>query len=181
MDRLQDRISRGLGAAARALGSTTDAYRPSGVADPLAPKNRYLRLHTAFSATDGKFLGQTRTVPPYGRASLISAYTRPGDYLVQHSGTWFVAAQQRLLPALCVKANRVVSFARAAAPTTNGLNAYGGVTLATATPLLTNWPASVLGVAGSGRPEAASRPTGVSRIGRSCCLPFPACFSARPI
>ena len=181
MDRLQDRISRGLGAAARALGSTTDAYRPSGVADPLAPKNRYLRLHTAFSATDGKFLRPNAYGAALWEGVFNSAYTRPGDYLVQHSGTWFVAAQQRLLPALCVKVNRVVSFARAAAPTTNGLNAYGGVTLATATPLLTNWPASVLGVAGSGRPEAGLPADGSISYWTVLLPAFPGVFSARPI
>lgn len=72
--------------------------------------------------------------------------------LVQQGATWFVAAQQRLLPVLCVRTNRVVSFGRPAAPGNTGVNVYGGVTTATNAPLLTNWPASVLGAAGGGRP-----------------------------
>jgi hypothetical protein len=82
-----------------------------------------------------------------------AAYTRAGDYLVQEAAIWFVASQQRLLPVLCVRTNRVVSFWRAAAPANIGMNSYGGVTTATNAPLLTNWPANVLGTSGSGRPD----------------------------
>jgi hypothetical protein len=83
-----------------------------------------------------------------------AAYTRPGDYLAQTDGVWFIAAQQRLLPVLCVKTNRVVSFSRPSAPSGTGINKYGGTTATTSRPLLTSWPASVLGVAGRGRPSA---------------------------
>ena len=154
MDRLQDRISRGLGAAARAIGVRTDAYRPSDISDPLAPRNRFLRLHAAFSAADSKFGHPSAYGAALWQGVFDSAYTLPGDYLAQETGTWFVASQERLLPILCVRANRVVSFSRAAAPTANGVNDYGGVMLTSATPVLTNWPASVLGVGGGGRPEA---------------------------
>ena len=151
---IQDRISRGLGIAARSLGARADAYRPRGPDDPLDTQNRFLRLPAAFSAPDGNF----RKPSGYGAALwhgvFDSIYTRPGDYLVQGGQTWFVAAQQPLLPALCVQTNRVVSFARPAAPGNVGANSYGGVQLTTATPLLTGWPASVLGFAGSGTPDA---------------------------
>ncbi len=147
--RLQDRISRGLGAAARHIGAAYDAYRPVGATDPLAPANRYLRLPAAFDAEDPTF----KRPSGYGRATWFgifdSAYTQPGDYLRGPGGTFFVAAQQALLPSLCVLANRVVSLSRPAAPTVPGMNSYGGILLATATPLLTGWPASIL-TAGSG-------------------------------
>ena len=115
--RLEDRIRWGLNVAARTTGATTSAYRPHGMADPLAPGNRFLRLHAAFSGLDGKF---TR---PNGYGSSLwcgifdAAYTRPGDYMMQCDATWFIAAQQRLLPVLCVQANRTVSFTRPAAQT----------------------------------------------------------------
>jgi len=151
---LQDRISRGLGSAARVLGPPTDAYRPSGVANPLDPANRYLQLPAAFSAPDGRF----QRPDPYGAALwhgvFDSAYTLAGDYLVQGSAIWFIAAQQPLLPVLCVRTSRVVSFARPAAPAAAGVNAYGGVIPAAAMPLLTAWPASVLGAGGGGTPQA---------------------------
>jgi hypothetical protein len=151
---LQDRVSKALGAAARALGGWADAYRPDDPADPLAPTNRYLRLPAAFTAPDGRF-GRPN---PYGSALwhgiFDSAYTKPGDYIVQNDDTWFIAAQQHLLPVLCVKAARIVSFVRPAAPSAAGVNTYGGVTIANTTPLLTHWPASVLGAAGGAQPDA---------------------------
>jgi hypothetical protein len=147
--RLQDRISRGFGAAARHIGAPYDAYRSAGATDPLASANRYLRLPAAFDAEDPSF----QRPSGYGRATWFGifdgAYTQPGDYLRGPAGTFFVAAQQALLPSLCVLTNRVVSLFRPAGPTTPGMNGYGGVLLAAATPLLTGWPASIL-TAGSG-------------------------------
>jgi hypothetical protein len=154
LDRIQDRIRWGLNVAARNIGATTDAYRPSCVVTPIAPCNRFLRLHAAFSGTDSRFL------KPVGYGSAIwhgvfdAAYTQVGDYLVQNGNTWFIAAQQDLLPVLCVKADRVVSFTRSEAPSVTGINAYSGVTADTNVPLLTDWPASILGVGGSGQPTA---------------------------
>ncbi len=154
MDRLQDRISRALGTAARAIGSTADAFRPSGVADPLAPSNRFLRLPAAFAPASGSFGSPTAYGVALWQGMFDSAYTRPGDYIVQADGTWFIAAQQRLLPPLCVRTSRIVSFARPAAASASGVNGYGGITRANTTRLLTNWPASVLGFSGGGRPDA---------------------------
>jgi hypothetical protein len=151
---IQDRISRGLGVAARSIGVRTDAYRPRGTDDPLDPQNRFLRLPAAFGPPDGKFHKPSGYGAALWHGVFDSIYTRPGDYLSQDGRVWFVAAQQPLLPALCVQTNRVVSFARPAAPGSVGANSYGGVQLTTAMPLLTSWPASVLGFAGSGTPDA---------------------------
>ena len=79
------------------------------------------------------------------------AYTQPGDYLAGPAGTFFIAAQQSLLPALCILTNRTVTITRPAAPVTAGVNAYGGLLSTTATTLLTAWPASIL-FAGAGSP-----------------------------
>ena len=152
--RLKDWVYRGLNTAARAVGVDTDAYRPSGATDPLAPNNRFLRLRVAFTAHDGRFAHPNEYGEALNYGIFDAAYTRPGDYLVQPDGVWFIAAQQRLLPVLCVQTNRVVSFSRPAAPTSAGVNRYGGTTNATKRPLLTNWPASVLGASARGRPDA---------------------------
>jgi hypothetical protein len=150
---LQDRIHWGLNTAARAIGIPTDAYRPSGTSEPLDPTNRYLRLRAAFTAPDGRFARPNGYGDALWHGVFDAAYTRPGDYLMRQEAIWFVAAQQRLLPILCVRTNRVVSFRRPATPANTGVNTYGGVTTATNTPLLTNWPASVLGASGGGRPD----------------------------
>lgn len=148
---LQDRIARGLGTAARHIGSAYDAFRPTSASNPLAATNRYLQLPAAFNAEDPSF----KRPASYGRATWLglfdSAYTQPGDYLRGQAGIFFIASQPALLPILCILTNRVLTVSRPAAPPTPGINAYGGVLLATATPILTAWPAAVLS-AGSGSP-----------------------------
>ena len=151
---LQDRIRWGMNTAARKIGALTDAYRPSGAAAPLDPVNRYLRLPAAFSGIDGKFSHPVGYGSSLWHGFFDAAYTRPGDYLVQGRDVWFVAAQQRLLPVLCVQTNRIVSFSRPAAPSSTGANSYGGMVPSGNIPLLTGWPASVLGASGPGHPEA---------------------------
>ena len=151
---LQDRIHWALNTAARAIGIQTDAYRPSGVSEPLDPVNRFLRLRAAFTSADGRFARQNAYGDALWHGVFDAAYTRPGDYLVQDRAIWFIAAQQRLLPVLCVRTNRVVTFWRPAAPTNTGVNTYGGVTIATNAPLLTNWPANVLGASARGQPQS---------------------------
>ena len=152
---LQDRIHRGLNAAARAVGADTDAYQAvrrlgaTCTGEPVPAPAR--RLH---SRIDGRFTRPNAYGEALWHGIFDAAYTRPGDYLVQAGCVWFIAAQQRLLPVLCVKTNRIVSFWRPAAPSTTGVNAYGGVTTATNDALLTNWPASMLGTAGGGHPSA---------------------------
>jgi hypothetical protein len=150
---LQDRMHWGLNAAARAIGVQTDAYRPSDLTEPLRPTNRFLRMRAAFTAPDGKFARPNGYGDALWHGVFDAAYTRPGDYLVQAEAIWFIAAQQRLLPILCVRTNRFVTFRRPATPANTGVNTYGGVTTATNEPLLTKWPASVLGASGGGRPD----------------------------
>lgn len=152
--RLQDRICWGMNTAARSIGARADAYRPSGSADPLSPRNRFLRLPTAFTAIRGGF----EHAPAYGTALWYgifdAAYTRPGDYLVRDDASWFIAAQEQLLPVLCVQTNRVVTFSRPAAQSSAGVNTYGGVTAAALEPLIERWPASVITASTAGRPDA---------------------------
>lgn len=170
--RLQDLISRGMGTAARRAGVVCDAYRPRDGFNPLAPTNRYLQLTAAFNAEDPGF----RRANAYGRSVWYgvfdSAYTQPGDYLVERDGTrvWFIATQPSLLPVVCVLTNRVVSFARPAAPMLPGINSYGGVLRADLVPLLTDWPASVL-AGGTGEREPAELPSDVRLAGYSVLVP----------
>lgn len=152
--RLEDHIRWGLNVAARSIGASADAYRPRGPDEPLAARNRFLRLPAAFSAIDGKFARATGYGNSLWYGVFDAAYTQPGDYLVQGNATWFIAAQQRLLPVLCVRTNRTVSFMRPTAQTGTGVNTYGGVTAANVSRLVSNWPASVLVVSREARPLA---------------------------
>lgn len=153
-DRVQDRISWASNACARAAGDWADAFRSSGVSEPLAPVNRFLRIPALFTGMQGKFVRPLAYGDALAHGIFDYSYTRPGDYLVQRNVIWFIAAQQPLLPALCVRTNRVVSFTRPVAPAATGMNGYGGVTAASVTPLLTGWPASIIGSSGGGQPSA---------------------------
>ena len=159
---LQDRISRGMGVAARRIGSPYDVFRPQGLRAPLSRDNRRLRLHASFNAEDARFSKPAS----YGHALwwgvFDAAYTAPADYLVGAHGTFFIAAQQPLLPVLCVLTNRVISLRRPGGPT-GGLGGYGGVQLAETAPLVLDWPASVLGV-GSGRSGALPGDDGTGTV-----------------
>lgn len=180
--RVQDLISRGLGTAARMVGVRCDAYRPSGPVDPLAPVNRFLQLTAAFNAADSSFRRAQAYGKPVWYGIFDSAYTVPGDYLVECGGTrrWFVAAQPPLLPVVCILTNRVVSFYRPAGPSSAGINGYGGVQRTELLPLLVNWPASVL-AGGTGEREPAELPSDVRLGGYSVLLPTAPADRGRPV
>ena len=152
--RLEDRQRWGLNVTARRIGVSTDAYRPRGASNPLALTNRFLRLHATFTSIRGEFTRANVYGNSLWYGIFDAAYTRPGDYLHQDEGTWYIASQHRLLPVLCVRTDRVVSFYRPSTPTGTGTGTYGGITAANMTSLLTNWPASVVGASSGGRPFA---------------------------
>ncbi|MBS0558435.1 MAG: hypothetical protein JSR21_00090 [Proteobacteria bacterium] len=168
--RVQDRIHWGLNVAARAVGAMTDAYRPSTADFPVSSVNRFLRLNAAFVPMDGRLSRPNAYGAALWQGLFDAAYTRVGDYLVQEAGTWFVAAQQSLLPVLCVQTNRTLSVIRPAVPDSAGINTYSGVTSGTNAPILTGWPASVLGVGAAG-PPSAELPTDSSTPNWTVLLP----------
>lgn len=144
---LQDRLSRGMGAAARVFGLPYDAYRPAGSCDPLRPEARFLRMPAAFDGGDPGYrrpLGYERAL----RGTFDSAYLRVGDLLCGQRGTLFVALLPPLYRPLCVLANAVLSAARPAGPVAPGLGDYGGSYALD--PVMSGWPAQVL-AGGSGR------------------------------
>jgi hypothetical protein len=143
---LQNLISKGLGVAARRLGSPFVVYRPRGVADPLQSRNKVISLSAAFNAEDESF----RRVAGYGDAVwwgvFDSCYTKPGDYLsgldvLGNPEIFFISAERPLLPVQCVRTNRVVCVLRPPSPPSGG---YGGFVLETAAPVIEAWPASLL-------------------------------------
>lgn len=136
---LQDRLSRGMGAAARVFGLPYDAYRPIAP-DPLRPEGRFLRLPAAFDGGDPGYrrpAGYERAL----RATLDSAYLRVGDILRGPRGTLFLAHLPPLYRPLCVLANATVSVVRPAGPRAPGLGGYGGA--APPDVVLQGWPAQV--------------------------------------
>ncbi len=159
--RLQDRISYGMGVAARKLGLPFVVYRPRGALTPLSTQNRVIRLCASFNAEDASY----RRVSGYGEAVwwgvFDASYTAPGDYLVGSGSTFFVCAQRPALPVQCVRTNCVVSMQRTAGPANLG---YAGQVDAAVAPFLSGWPASVLEAGDRSAPSTATTHFGNWRL-----------------
>lgn len=141
---LQDRLSRGMGAAARVFGSEHDLYRPAGPGDPLDPAHRVLRLHAAFDGGDPGYR-RPRGYDRAFRGTFDSAYVQAGDYLRGPQGVWFVAMLPPLHRPLCVLTTAVLDVLRPYGPDVPGLNEYGGVGAIGFDTLLSGWPAQLAG------------------------------------
>lgn len=148
-DHLQDRLYWGLNRAANVLGRVTDAYRASGVSDPLDRSNRYLQLRAAFSRVDGNFTQPVGYGIGVWRGYFDASYTRVGDYLVREHDVWFIAAQHCLLPVLCVKTNRVITITRQVTPITG--TSYDLASANSTISVISRWPASLLGTGTEGK------------------------------
>jgi hypothetical protein len=147
---LQDRVYWGLNRIANIMGRETDAYRSTGPVNPIERSNRYLRLLAAFSRADGNFAQSVSYGAALWRGHFDASYSRVGDYLVQDDKIWFIAAQQSLLPVLCVKTNHVISIARQTVPTTG--SSSDPVNASSMTTIISQWPASLLGTGTEGKP-----------------------------
>lgn len=144
LDRVQDRLARGMGRAAFAIGERYALFRPKGPGAPLRPETLALHLKVALHGAARSW----QQSPGYGdalwSAVLDTAYSRPGDYLQGPLGTFFIAAQPPLLPTLCVITNRILTVTRPDGALAAGVNGYGGVQRAEQMLLLDHWPASAL-------------------------------------
>ena len=112
----------------------THSRRPTGSC-ACAPHSR---------ARDGRFAHPNAYGEALWYGIFDAAYTRPGDYLVQADGVWFIAAQQRAA-AGAVRADQPHRLVLAPGRAVNtGVNNYGGVTAETnrATARRTGRPAS---------------------------------------
>lgn len=152
---LQDRLQRAAGRTAAIAGQSCDLFRPQGAMHPLDPANRILRLPAAFVPLGGGFRKPVLQTQPLWEGLFDSAYTRPGDILCRSDGAiFFIAAQQHLLPVLCVRALYLVSISRPMTAAMAGLNIYGGVVAATDTNLARGWPAAMTLQASQGTSQA---------------------------
>lgn len=160
--RLEDAIQRGLGIVARHTGGGYRLFRPTQPHYALSPSNQRLALHVTFVPLTGNFRAPVAFGHPGWSGLLDTAYTRPGDYLVAtgplvggQPAIWFIAAQQSLLPALCLRATREISITRPSAAQSVGISNYGGGARSQVVSIVTRWPASVLLSEGRGSNPAA--------------------------
>lgn len=163
---IADAINYGNGVTARQLGAMCHLHRPRDATPPVCAATLLMQLPAHFEPL--RQHGSSYGHPLY--TGLFDAgYTRPGDYLRGAGVTWFIASQAPLLPVLCVRASRLVSLVRTAQPGSVGLSGYGGLVRATALPVLTGWPASLL-TGGSGL-DRAGLPGDAGSSGWSVLLP----------
>lgn len=143
--KLQAKVYGGYAKAAKRIGQNCSVYRAqSALSTPIASGNLVTVLKASFNAEDMKYGKPNK----YGKSTWYGLFdggqTRVGDYLVGPEGTFFVAAQQAILPILMVECNRTLNILRPQRESGVGALPYGGNTDATETPLMTGWPASVL-------------------------------------
>ena len=168
---LHDRILKGRAKAALHIGMSCDVYRPSSASAPLG--THVTTLKAAFNARDPGYTKPNLYGNPVWYADLDGRQTQEGDYLVRQSdsATWFIAAQQQLLPIVAVACDRSVKVQRQPAASTVGAVGYGGLT-APADVLGSDahrWPAAIF--MGGRALNGSGLPAGVKEGGWKILLP----------
>ena len=149
---IQQKIYSGYGKAAVRIGKTATQYRPMSAMAPLAIAIGTLPVSMTQNSEYSKF-------NTYGKSVWTSVHdgslTLPGDYLITEDGTWFIAAQQPMLPIMAVQCNRTLEVLRVTQSSNYGAVGYSGDTASTETAIMQAWPASILqGTKGEKNPAA---------------------------
>jgi len=187
-EQIHAKIYAGRGKAALRLGLAYRVLRPASAADPLAGAGEMAVINAAFSASDNDYRKPAKPGEAIWYGDFDGRQTQPGDYLVccaSGGQTYFIAAQQPLLPIVCVACDRAVRVSRAAppgAPETVGAVGYSGlcegpgasIDVLGASPAgnggtFTGWPCSIL-FGGRALP-ASGLPADVKNAGWRILLP----------
>lgn len=113
--KIHAKIYAGRGKAAKRLGFVYNVMRPILAGNPMT--NQVAAINAAFNAGDSKYLKPNMPGDAYWYADMDGRETQPGDYLVFGDSIYYVAAQQHILPIICVECNRSVRLTRAKTPT----------------------------------------------------------------
>lgn len=141
--KLQAKVYSGYAKAALRIGLDYKHYRPATAMQPIW--DELTTLKASFNAEDMKYGKPNKYGKPTWFGIFDAAQTQVGDYLVGPNGeTFFIAAQQALLPVLCVQCNVVLDVHRPAQVSGVGAQGYAGATPAGETLLMKGWPASLL-------------------------------------
>jgi len=185
-EQIHAKIYAGRGKAALRLGLAYRVLRPTGAADPLDSAGEMAVINAAFNAGDNDYRKPAKPGEAVWYGDFDGRQTRPGDYLVPASGlgqTYFIAAQQPLLPIVCIACDRAVRVSRAAPPQ-GGAEAVGAVGYsglceapgasvdvlgASTGGVFTGWPCSIL-FGGRAQP-ASGLPADVKNAGWRLLLP----------
>jgi hypothetical protein len=152
---IQDRRSRAWGLVARYIGQQYIVYKPNGSANPVASRNRVIKLTARFTPGNAGAPGVLGYGGVLWRGTFDSLYTKPGYYLVDNDATFFVASQWSLQPIQCIRTTDTITIARTQM-TPPG--AYSGFVSELAQQIIVSWPACLMANSthiGGGLPEAS--------------------------
>jgi hypothetical protein len=168
------KIHAGRAKVAQRIGFPCTIYRPDAVGTPLS--NRVTVINAAFNAADNAYGKPNLYGKPVWFGDFDGRLTQPGDYLVRKTdgATWFIAAQQPLLPLVCIDCPRKLRISRPNETTTEGVTTYSGLSSPSNLPDIlgtpdTLWPASIL-MGGRIQPSTGL-PAGVREAAWSILLP----------
>jgi hypothetical protein len=154
---VQDLLDRGLGKAAGKLGLIHGVFRPASVGCPLMEGNRFQNLHSWFQRGSPLAKGRAGWSEASWSGIFDRGYTKPGDYLHGPFGTYFVAVQDPLAEALCIRCSRTVSVVRPIGARRAGANHYSGTVRGKEREVLSAWPCFIT-VARANRAAASGLP-----------------------
>lgn len=141
--KIQSRVWKGYGKAAKYIGPAYNLYRPIFAVNPFS-NGPVATLNASFNAEDMTYGRPNKYGKPTWFCLVDGSQVLVGDYLINATQTFFIAAMQPILPILAVDCNRTVNVLRPQQQTGVGAVGYGGDTDANETALMTGWPASVL-------------------------------------
>ncbi len=169
---IQALINQGSGFGAAVVGAPCDWRRALQAVNGLGPASR-MGMVQAYFDPDYQFMGKKPNL--YGHPTWGAFYdrtlTRVGDYLFAPSGTYFVIAQQPLLPTSVVECNATLTITRAVGIDLAHEDQYGGRTDGTDGTLMAGWPASLL-LGGRNQAGRADLPGDVQDKGFQALLPL---------
>jgi hypothetical protein len=130
--------------AGQILGLPYQQYRANGSCMPLNFGNLVGTIQ-AWITSDRAGKGSKPFVAkdPIAYGMFDPTVTVVGDYLVGPLGTFFIASQDVPMPIQVVRCNQTITVMRPSAEAI-GDNFYGGAESVTGTPMLSEWPASVI-------------------------------------
>ena len=170
--KIQARVDRGYGIAAKKVGQLCEIRRPWRAVQPIGAEASLGRI-MAFFDPDYKF--QARRPSLYGKplfgVAIDRTDVRIGDYLLGAHDTWFLAGIEPLLPTMGVKCNVVMAVSRPGPVLVPGRNPYSGRTTATDAPMMAGWPASIL-IGGRTQAGRANLPGDVPDRGAQMLVPW---------
>jgi hypothetical protein len=141
---LQSKVYYGYAKSAQYIGQECSLYRATSAINPVSQTTLLGALNASFNAEDMTYAKPRGYAKATWYCLVDGTQTMVGDYLVNDTQTFFIAAMQPLLPILAVLCTNTLNIFRPQQQTAAGVNPYGGTVDENQTELMTAWPGSVL-------------------------------------